>query len=300
MKAHIGIDIGGTKIAAGAYSPDGALTVQATLPTPNNFEGFLQACETLVAQSAGEGGDRTIGVCSAGAVDPAQGLILSENIPYLNDKPVRSILADRLGCPVRLANDMNCLALAEALEGAGRGHAVVHAITLSTGVGSGLVVNGRLLQGANNLAGEIGHLPLPFRTEQDSPLHPCICKQQDCVEKAICGAGLSRLYQAMTGKDATPPEISALARQGESQALSVLDRYYHMVAKALILSLHFLDPDVIILSGGLSRLPNICQEVSARWGAYCLFKDIQTKLVLASYGPLAGLRGAALLGMSPS
>lgn len=297
MTINLGIDIGGTKIAVVAYGPEGSSLFAEEIATPDTYDAFLQACSSLVTKAVEQcvSSDVTVGICTAGAIDHVRGTVLSENIRYLNDKPLRDDLERTLGCTIRIENDMNCLALAEAIDGAGQGYDVVHCITLSTGVGSGLVVHQRIMRGANGLAGEIGHVPLPFRESGDAPLHPCICRQDDCIEKAICGGGLKRLYHAMTGGQADPPVIAAMARQGDARAIKVLDRYYHMVAKALVVSLHVIDPDVIVLTGGLSRLPDICQEVTARWGTYCLLKEPKTKLVLAEHGATAGARGAAFL-----
>lgn len=298
MATYIGLDIGGTKIAAGAFTRDGEQLCVVTSNTPDSFEAFLDTCAQLVEQVLASDGvekDSPVGVSSCGAIDAPTGMILSGNVPYIIGRSVRDDLTARLGRPIRLGNDMNCMVLAEAHDGAGQGFDIVHGITLSTGVGSGLVIHGRIVTGVHGLAGEMGHLPLPFRDEGDAPLHSCICRQNDCIEKAICGGGLSRLYKMVTGKDAEPPAIAELAAHGDDGALRTLDRYYHMVAKAMVTSLHFLDPDVIVLTGGLSHLPRLCEEVMARWGQYCLVKDIKTKLVLSKHGPMASLRGAAYL-----
>ena len=298
MTTYIGLDIGGTKIAAAGFTARGAQLCAFTEQTPDSFPAFLEVCAQLVEKvQACDGVEKSspIGVSCCGAVDEPTGTILSGNVPCIIGRSVRDDLSQRLNTPIRLGNDMNCMVLAEARDGAGQGYAVVHGITLSTGVGSGFVINGHIVAGLHGLAGEMGHLPLPFRDEGDAPPHPCICRQDDCIEKAICGAGLSRLYYARTGKEALPPAISDLAEHGDEAAMQVMDRYYHMVAKAMTTSLHFFDPDVIVLTGGLSRLPNLCEEVMARWGQYCLVKAIKTKLVLAKHGPMASLRGAAYL-----
>ncbi|MDD3182537.1 MAG: ROK family protein [Alphaproteobacteria bacterium] len=296
MAIHVGIDIGGTKMAVAAFTESGQILIEHAEMTPSSYEAFLVTCRNLITRvSSGIADDFTVGVCTAGAIDHEKGCLLSANIPYLNGKRLVSDLERALVRHLRLANDMDCMTLAEAIDGAATGYASVQGITLSTGVGSGLVVHGRIVRGANGLAGEMGHLPLPFREPQDAPLFHCFCGMDDCIEKAICGAGLTRLYQAISGQSAEPPVIAALALDGHVEAVRALDRYYEMVAKAMVTSLHFFDPDVIVLSGGLSRLPHLCREVTQRWGKYCLVKNPKTKLVLAAHGHTAGLRGAAWL-----
>lgn len=297
MTFLVGLDIGGTKISAAAFTQSGHMDTVQTVMTPASYELFLSVCEKLVGDVSAPSSDSafTVGVSCAGAVNQSEGTIASANIPYLNGKLFVRDLERRLSKTIRIANDMDCMVLAEAIDGAAQGYTCVHGITLSTGVGSGLVVRGQIVTGPNGLSGEIGHIPLPFRDKDDAPLFRCFCGMDDCIEKAVCGAGLTRLYKVISGKDAAPPAISHRALEGEADALRTLDRYFEMVAKAMVVSLHLVDPDIIVLSGGLSRLPQICDEVTKRWGKYCLNKTPKTKLCLAQHGDTACLRGAAFL-----
>jgi len=297
MTTYIGLDIGGTKIAAAAFSHQGEILAQQRLSTPDNYESFLSLCSSLVKDMALAAiGAYTVGICLPGAIDHERGTTVSGNLPFLKDKFFRDDLKRVLGHDIRIANDMNCAALAEAVDGAGQGCSTVICVTLSTGVACGYVVHGHIIDGPNGLTGEFGQVPLPFREKEDSPLHSCICRQTNCIEKAICGGGLSRLYTAMTGQTAEPPEIAALAREGNQAACAVLDRYYEMVAKAMMVILYTYDPEIIIISGGLSKLPGLFEAVPHKWGKYCLVEHIKTRFVPAMHGALAGLRGAAWLG----
>jgi len=296
MKNYIGLDIGGTKIAAAVFTEEGERLSENVVPTPAHYDAFLTLCAQQVRRMEAQAkGACTVGISMCGAINHKTETAVVENIPYLNGKPIREDLQKAIGRDIRLGNDMNCAALAEAIDGAAQGYESVVGITLSTGVGSGYIVRHHIVDGPNGLTGEFGHLPMPFRQEGDSPPFPCVCKQSTCIEKAICGGGLMRLYQAMTGQQADPPTIGQLAFAKDPDALRVMDRYYDMVAKSMIVLLYTFDPDAIVVSGGLSQLPDLFDEVPKRWGKYALVKEVQTKFLRAAHGPHAGVRGAAWL-----
>lgn len=297
MTLHIGLDIGGTKIACAAFSPSGEKLYEKISPTPMGYDAFLAACVDIVIDVERHVADTcTVGVCFPGAINHALGTAVVANLPFLNDKPFCLDFGLVLDRAVRIANDANCIALAEALDGAGKGFQSVLGLTISTGVGAGFITNGQIVDGPNGLTGEIGHLPLPYREEADGPVVDCLCGQRGCIEKSICGSALSRLYSKMTGRESLAPElISQMAQSGNIEALQVMDRYYEVVAKAMVTILHSFDPDIIVVSGGLSQLPALFDEVPKRWGHYCVVKNVKTRFVPAFHGPIAGLRGAAFL-----
>lgn len=302
MSRTIGLDIGGTKIAGAIFSDQGEKQAEAVRPTPQSYEEFLEACRAVVAEMEKQVGEASfVGIGLPGAIDHAAERVFSANLPFLNGKPFRTDLSSSLSRPVCVANDANCMVLAEAVDGAGKGYETVLGLIIGTGVGSGYIVKGQIVDGPHGLSGEIGHLPLPFREDSDgAPLLCSSCGQKGCIEKYIAGPALSRLYAFMTcGPEKEPAQIAAEASAGDAEALRVLDHYYEMVAKAMIVPIHALDPHVIVVSGGLNALPGLYEEVPKRWGKYCVVKTkLKTRFVQASYGPKAGLRGAALLGRS--
>jgi fructokinase len=256
---------------------------------------FLDACCESVKRLEREAGATcSVGVGVAGRMARDEGCV-SANLPFLKGQNLRHDLSQRLGRDIRLANDANCAALAEAVDGAGAGHDSVLFLVMGTGVGSGFVHRGKIIDGPNGLTGEIGHLPLPFREAADGPVVPCGCKQQGCIDKSASGPALARLYEAMTGQAADARRIAGLARRGDAGALRVLDRFYEVAAKAMVAALHSFDPDIIVVGGGLGSLPGLCDETPKRWGRYCYIDNPKTKLVPAVHGAAAGARGAAWL-----
>lgn len=297
MSARVGLDIGGTKIAGAVFDERGQKLIDASVPTPQTYDAFLESCAEVIhsLEEKTATGD-FLGVSICGSFDRKSGVMSScVNVPCLSEKPLRQDLEKATGKRVILENDANCAALAEALDGPGKGYDNVFALILGTGVGGGFIHKGKIIAGANSLCGEIGHLPLPFYEETDGPRVKCGCGQFGCIETFISGNGLARLYQRQTDKEADARQIGALAAQGDSDAINVLDRYDTLVAKAMVTVLHAFDPDVIIVSGGLSALPGLYEAVSKRWGQYALCKHPVTAFVPASFGSLAGLYGAARL-----
>jgi fructokinase len=298
MSASLGLDIGGTKIAGAAFDEKGAEIAQIVLPTPSTYETLLESCRGIVKQLENKSGKAdSIGVGACGFSDRATGFMKGvPNLPALLDKPFCIDLRRILNREIRLENDANCAALAESLEGAGKNYRAVFGLIMGTGIGGGFIFDGRVVAGANGMCGEIGHIPLPFYEKSDGEQILCACGQKSCIEQFIAGAGLARLYQTKTGKSADAKQIGILAKQGNADALNVLDHYYTLVAKAMVVVLHSFDPDIITVSGGLNALPALYDEVPKRWGKYALCKKVTTKFVPASFGAMAGLRGAALLG----
>lgn len=292
----IGIDIGGTKIAGGVFAEDGALLKECVRSTPTTYDVFLKTCVDVVRFLDVEG-TLPVGIGIAGRVTRLGELAdASPNMPFLRGKTFRGDLGQGLGRQqIALGNDANCMALAEAVDGAAAGYATVFGVTLGTGVGGGFVVQGDLLMGANGLAAEIGHIPLPFRQDSDGPLATCGCGQTGCIESSVCGAALARLYASRSGKQADARAIGALALAGDAQALSVLDSYYETLAKALVAVVHTFDPDAIVVAGGMVSLPGLFEKVPEFLGRYAYTKNLNTVLMPARYGALSGRRGAAWL-----
>lgn len=292
MGCSIGLDIGGTKIAGAAFDAQGRGLAEIALPTPSRYDEVVETCRRLVALLEEKGGRAdTLGACA-----PYSDAHVCSNMPCLIGHILQADLEKSLSRPVPFGNDADCAALAEAMEGAGKGHRSVFGLIMGTGIGGGFVFDGHVLGGVNGLCGEIGHLPLPYYEESDGELAPCGCGQKGCIERLIAGAGLARRYRAKTGLEADAKHIAELARHGDADALHVLDGYYTTVAKALITVLHSFDPDIITVSGGLNALPGLYVEVPKRWGRYAINKTPVTKFVPASFGAIAGLRGAAWLG----
>lgn len=294
---RIGIDLGGTKIEGLAIDEAGRELARHRVSTPRgNYDATVAAIASLVARLEGETGRRgRVGVGIPGAVSPATGLVKNANSTWIIGRPLADDLARALGRPVRLENDANCLALSEATDGAGAGAAVVFAAILGTGVGGGLVVNGRLVVGANAIAGEWGHNPLPAPRDEERPGPACYCGRAGCIETFLSGPGLSRDYRNATGCKRAAPEIVALAGAGDAEAAACLARYEDRLARGLATLINTLDPDVIVLGGGLSNIARLYANVPAIWGRYIFSDFVATRLVPARYGDASGVRGAARL-----
>jgi fructokinase len=292
-KIAIGLDIGGTKIAGAAFDDAGNELAVVTLPTPNLYEVLVDTCHVVVKQVETQIRRRadTVGACAPYADDQ-----VCSNVPSLIGKNLAADLSTKMGITVPLANDTHCAALAEATEGAGKDYRAVLGLIMGTGFAAGFVLDKRIYRGANGQGGEIGHLPLPYYEESDGDPVDCACGQKGCIEKLIAGSGLSRLYKKMTGTPAMAQEITERFNEGEADARRVLDRYYTVVAKAMVTVFHAYDPEIIVVSGGLNALPGLYDEVPKRWGAYCVNRKPRTKFVPAAFGAMAGLRGAARLG----
>ncbi|MCC7032272.1 MAG: ROK family protein [Acidobacteria bacterium] len=293
----IGVDLGGTKIEAVVLSDAGRELGRVRVPTPRrDYEGTLDVIAGLVRQlEEAHGGPASIGVGIPGAVSPATGLVKNANSTWLIGRAFDRDLAARLQRPVRMANDANCFALSEATDGAGAGATVVFGVIIGTGVGGGVVVGGRLIEGAHRIAGEWGHNPLPWPQDEEQPGPPCYCGRHGCIETFLSGPGLARDFGDATGRRLEAAAIAAAAAHGDGEASAALDRYMDRMARALATVINLLDPDVIVLGGGVSNVEALYPGVPARWAPYVFSDEVHTRLVKARHGDSSGVRGAAWL-----
>lgn len=297
MQLRIGIDLGGTKIEGVALGEAGRILARLRVPTPQgDYAATLAAVAGLVERIERETGRRgTVGVGMPGAPSRVTGLIKNANSTCLIGRPLQGDLQALLGREVRLANDANCFALSEAVDGAARGAAVVFGVILGTGVGGGIVVNGRVLEGANAIAGEWGHNPLPRPAGDDLPPPACYCGRAGCIETYLSGPGLALDHAGQGGAPLSPEAIVAGAAAGDPACEASLQRYERRLARALAGVINLLDPDVIVLGGGLSNLPRLYERVPALWGAEVFSDHVATRLARACHGDSSGVRGAAWL-----
>jgi fructokinase len=291
---RIGIDLGGTKIEAIALGADGAERFRRRVDTPRgDYDGTLRAIVDLVSAAEAEAGERgTVGIGMPGAISPATGLVKNANSTWLIGHPLDRDLERALARPVRLANDANCFALSEASDGAGAGAGVVFGVILGTGVGGGIVVDGRALAGANAIAGEWGHNLLPWPEPGEWPGPPCYCGRHGCIETFLCGRGLEAAYGA--GAPAARA-IAAAAAAGDSRAAAAVDIYARRLAKALAGVINLLDPDVVVLGGGISNVESLYARVPELWSEWIFSDRVDTRLARARHGDASGVRGAAWL-----
>lgn len=293
---RIGIDLGGTKIEAIALDAGGGERFRHRVPTPRgDYAATIEAVASLVAQAEVVVGPSTVGIGMPGVVSPATGLVKNANSTWLNGRPLSEDLAARLDRPVRLANDANCFALSEATDGAAAGLPVVFGVILGTGVGGGLVVNGHVVTGANAIAGEWGHNPLPWPNDHELPGPPCYCGRAGCLETFLSGPGLARDHQAATGRAIDPAGIVAGAAAGDAGAQASVSRYERRLARGLASIINVLDPDAIVLGGGLSNTSRLYERVPQLWIEFVFSDAVVTKLVRAVHGDSSGVRGAAWL-----
>ncbi|HVZ72687.1 MAG TPA: ROK family protein [Polyangia bacterium] len=301
---RIGIDVGGTKIEGVALGDDGGERARHRVATPHEYEAVLAAITALVARLEDDAGARgTVGVGTPGFLQPGHGRIRNSNLLALNDKPLDVDLSRALGREVRLDNDASCFVLSEAVDGAGARPAdapsrktfVVFGATLGTGVGGGIALDGRVHSGANGAAAEWSHTTLPFLRAGETSPYKCFCGHDNCIESFTSGRGLAGAYREVTGVDLAPPEVATRAAAGDADASRAFDVYEDRLARALAGVINLLDPNVIVLGGGLSNNARIFGGVRARWERYTVAKDLQTKLVRAAHGDASGVRGAAWL-----
>jgi fructokinase len=294
---RIGVDLGGTKIEAIALAGDGTIPVRRRVPTPrHDYRGTLAAIASLVRDIEREIGARaTVGVGMPGAISPATGLVKNANSTWLIGQPLAEDLPALLGRPVRFANDANCFALSEASDGAAAGAACVFGVIIGTGTGGGVVVGGQPLTGPNAIAGEWGHNALPRPRPDEVPGPPCYCGHKGCIETYLSGPGLARDHEAATGARLEPAEIARRADAGEVEALATLGRYEDRMARALASVINVLDPDVIVLGGGMSNVTRLYDRVPALWAHHVFSDRVDTRLVPPKHGDASGVRGAAWL-----
>jgi fructokinase len=273
--------------------PDGAERFRRRIDTPRgSYDGTLRAIADLVASAEASTGARgTVGIGMPGAVSPATGLVKNANSTWLIGHPLQPDLEKLLGREVRLANDANCFALSEAGDGAGAGARVVFGVILGTGVGGGIVVDGQPLVGVNAIAGEWGHNMLGWPDADEWPGPPCYCGRTGCIETFLCGRGLELAY----GAGAPPAHTIAASVAADARAAAAVERYARRLAKALAGVINVLDPDVVVLGGGLSNIESLYRRVPELWTAWIFSDRVDTRLARARHGDSSGVRGAAWL-----
>jgi len=294
---RIGIDLGGTKTEILVLGDDDRVRLRRRIATPKEDAGaILAAIGSLVADAEAELAVQcTVGVATPGALSPTTGLLRNSNTVCLNGRPLQRELAEVLGRPVRIANDANCFALSEAADGAAAGAAVVFGIIVGTGCGGGLVIDGRILSGAHAIAGEWGHNPLPWPTDDERPGPACWCGKHGCIETWISGPALLADHRRHGGDAPDVPAIAALAEAGDPRARATLERHADRFARALATVIDLVDPDVVVLGGGLSNLAGLYRELTARLPAWVFADAIGTRIVPPMHGDSSGVRGAARL-----
>lgn len=314
---RIGIDLGGTKIEAIALD-EAREVARIRIPAPRGdyertlatLAGLVGEIERTARQAAGARRPAppiasvaaSIGIGIPGTLSPATGLVKNANSTWLNGRPLQADLERGLGRPIRIANDANCFAISEATDGAGAGADVVFGVIVGTGTGAGVVVRGQGLGGPNGVAGEWGHNPLPWPDDHDLPLRPCYCGKQGCIETYLSGPALTHDHERRTGAVLSAEQIAERAAAGDAGAIATLARYASRMARALASVINVLDPDVIVLGGGLSNIASLYEQVPRLWEEWVFgcsgtgSRDgVRTRLVQATHGDASGVRGAAWL-----
>ena len=293
---RIGIDLGGTKIEGVVLAVDGSIRLRERVATPaGDYRATLGAVADLVCSLESQYGGRcSVGVGTPGALAPGDGRLRNANSTCLNGHPLDRDLSARLGRPVRIANDADCFALSEAIDGAGQGAGSVFGVIVGTGTGGGIVIDGRLLHGPNAIAGEWGHNPLPWPADEERPGPPCYCGKHGCVETFLSGPGLAHDYAGGPTKYSAE-QIVARATAGEPAAEACLKRYEDRMARCLAIVINILDPEVIVLGGGLSGIGRLYRNVPQLWGRYVFSDIVRTRLLSPAHGDSSGVRGAARL-----
>jgi fructokinase len=295
---RLGVDLGGTKIEIIALADDGKELLRRRVATPkNNYYETLQAIAGLVRDAEAELGQRgPLGIGTPGALSRATGRLKNSNSVALNGQPILQDLEALMQRKIQISNDANCFALSEAIDGAAAGAEVVFGVILGTGVGGGVVVNGRVLTGPNAIAGEWGHNPLPWPEEaHELPGPECYCGKHGCIETFLSGPGMMKLYVQETGDSLNSAEIVRRAEQGDAACERTMQTYENRLARSLAHVINVLDPDVIVLGGGMSNIVRLYANVPALWGNWVFSDRVDTKLVKNCYGDSSGVRGAAWL-----
>lgn len=293
---RLGIDFGGTKIEIAALDSAGAFLLRERIANPGSYEAAVLAVRSLVDAAEGMIGERgTIGLGVPGSPSPRTGLIRNANSTWLNGRPFKDDLETALGRAVRLANDANCLALSEALDGAGAGMGSVFAVILGTGCGGGLVIGGKLVEGAGGIAAELGHVPLPWQGPDEYPGAECWCGKQGCLETWISGSGFQRDFTALTGRVLPAQQIVAAARKGDEAARAALDAYIDRLGRALALVANVVDPACFVLGGGMSNVSELYAPLPALISRHAFTDRWEGEVRQARWGDSSGVRGAAML-----
>jgi fructokinase len=293
---RIGVDFGGTKIEAAALDAEGHVVARVRSPNPRVYAAALREVRSLVEEVERRAGrsDR-VGVAMPGSISPRAGVIRNANSTWLNGRRFGEDLQSVLGRPVRLANDANCLALSESVDGAAAGRRVVFAVIIGTGFGGGLAVDGRIIEGHNGITAECGHIPLPWPLADEVPGPACWCGQHGCMETYVSGPGLARDFEAATGKQHTAEEIVEAARSGHAQSSAALARYVDRLGRGLAVIVNLIDPDVIVLGGGMSNVDELYEQLPAVIAPRLFSDQFETPVVKALHGDSSGVRGAAWL-----
>ncbi len=297
-----GIDLGGTKIEILAMDDAGRSVFSRRVPTPaGNYTATLEAIVSLVRESEAATGERaSVGVATPGALSRATGRIKNANSTCLNNEPLKEDLETRLERPVRIENDANCFALSEATDGAAAGARTVFGVILGTGVGGGICIDGRILTGANAIGGEWGHNPLPWPRDDERPGRRCYCGRAGCIETWLSGPGMAARFFERDGRALEPAAIVRAADEGDAGAIAAVADYEDRLARGLASIINVLDPEAIVLGGGLSRVARLYDQVPVRWARHVFSDTIQTRLLPPKFGDASGVRGAAWLSAQPS
>lgn len=291
---RLGVDLGGSKIEIAAIDDAGAFLLRRRIASPSaSYAAIVEAVAALIEDAERDLGRRCpVGIGTPGSVSRATGLLRNSNTACLNGKPLKADLEARLGREIRLANDADCFALSEARDGAAAGARVVFGVILGTGVGGGVVVDGRLLDGPNGIAGEWGHNPLPLPGDGDLPLPACYCGRAGCIETYLSGPGLAADHLRRSGRRL---DARAIATASDAACRESIARYCERLARALAGVINVLDPDVVVLGGGVSNIDALYQEVPRHWARYVFSDTVATRLLRNRHGDSSGVRGAALL-----
>lgn len=294
---RIGVDLGGTKIEAAALSADGTIIARQRVPSPGDYTATIESIRDLAWRVRHEAGAEvaSVGVGHPGSINPRTGLIRNANSARLNGRPLDQDIAGALGQSVRCANDANCFALSEAVDGAGAGAHCVFGVITGTGVGGGIVIGGQLHEGAGLIAGEWGHTALPRPDRDEVPGPSCGCGRKGCVESWCSGPALALDHERTTGEALTADAIAARAASGDVAARTTLARHADRLARSLSTIVNVLDPDVIVLGGGLSRLPGLASELQVLLIPHVFSDEMRTRVVVNRHGDSSGVRGAAWL-----
>jgi fructokinase len=294
---RIGIDLGGTKIEGIALSDEGEELYRHRIPTPQgDYKGTLQSIHQLVQQIEATVDDRgNIGICTPGSLSPSTGLLRNSNSVCMNGEPVLADLQELLQREVRIENDANCFALSEATDGAAKNAAVVFGVIIGTGTGAGVVIDKKILLGANAIAGEWGHNPLPWPEDSELPGVECYCGKLGCIETWLSGPGIVRDHELYNNEFIDAETLDNRTRFGDEEAIETMQRYEDRMARSLAHIINVLDPDAIVLGGGMGNIKRLYKNVPAIWGQYIFSDKVVTQLLPPLHGDSSGVRGAARL-----